>query len=172
MKKKKVLLIILLAIVLIISISLLYPAITGQIIRSQQNSGKLKNPISGLSDEQAEKNFDETYIRYLLYAIGLDKLKSTPLSGETPKIEIQVSEETYNAEIIKGNIKIEKGEIEGEDIIIRTTEQEIIKSMREKTYLTSSFKNGLTSIQLITAKTELLAKGYLNIYNQLSSSAN
>lgn len=168
-RNKKTLLIIFSLIIAIIVLFFFYPKITGQVAGNQQSLGSLKNPVAGLTDEQAEKNFDETYVRYILYSIGLNNLKSAPLSRETPKIEIEINAETYNAEIIKGNIKIEKGEIEKEDIIIRTTKQEIIKSMREKEYLRSSLKNGLTNIQLVATKTELLAKGYLNIYKQLST---
>lgn len=169
MKKNKKILIILIAISLIIAALLFYPAITGQIIGNQQNANNLKNPVVGLSDEQAKKNFDESYIKYLLYRINADELKNLPFSSDTPKIEIKLDEETYNAEIIKKSVKVGKGEIENEDIVIRTTKEEIIKTMREEQYLATSFKDGLTSIQLITTKTELFGKGYLQLYQELSA---
>jgi len=168
-KYKKILLIVLAVIILLVASFLLYPKITGQVAGNQKSSSSLKNPVSGLSDEQAEKNFDETYIRYLLYSLGLHNLKSMPFTGETPKIEIKINEETYNAEIIKGSIIVKKGESQNEDVIITTTRQEIIKSMREKEYLIDSFKNGLTSIKLVTTKTKVLAKGYANVYQQFTS---
>lgn len=52
--------------------------------------------------------FNESYIGYLVFAIGGWKLHNPPLSDDTPKIKVIVDEEVYVSEIINGEIKTEK----------------------------------------------------------------
>lgn len=129
---------------------------------------ELENPAEGLSDEQAVLAFDESFVFYLLYSIKAYNLHNPPLSSEIPRIEILVGEDVFNANVKKGIISVEKGEISNEDVVIRTTKEEAVKMVRDKNYVTQSFNDGKSGIDLIAGKTTLFAKGYLNMYNELT----
>jgi hypothetical protein len=128
----------------------------------------LINPVEGLSDKQAVLAFDESFVFYLLYSIKAYNLHNPPLSSDTPKIEIKVGDDVYNAEIKKGEIIVGKGAIEGEDIVIGTTKEEAVKMLRDRNYVTQSFNDGKSEIEMVAGKTTLFAKGYLNMYTELT----
>lgn len=171
-KKQKKTLIISLTIIamLIIAAVVVYSFYPKQSSSSGGGTGS-KNPVVNLSDEEAAQQFDESFVRYLLYSIDADELHKPPLSSNTPKIEMQIETEIFNAEIRENVIYIKKGNIENEDIIITTTKEEAIKMLRDTNYVSESFNSGLSQIQLIAPETTLFAKGYLSLYNQFSSEA-
>lgn len=132
------------------------------------SSGELVNPVSGLSLQEAEQQFNESFIYYMLYSIRAYNLHNPALSFDTPKIEIFVDGDPYNAEISGGEIYVSRGETENEDIIIRTTKREAIKMLQDKSYVSSSFAGGGSTIELVAGKTTLFGKGYLRLYEQLT----
>ncbi|MEK6844414.1 MAG: hypothetical protein AABX83_03225 [Nanoarchaeota archaeon] len=137
---------------------------------SGSNEGKkMLNPAEGLTLEEAVAKFDENFVYYLLYNIGASDLHSPPFSSAVPQIKFYINDDIYNAEIIDGQIKVNEGEIEGEDIIIRTTTEEAVKMVVDQNYVANSFSNGLSSIELVAGKLELASKGYLKIYDRLNS---
>ena len=105
--------------------------------KSVSNSGGkvLVNPAVGLTFEEAVAKFDENFVYYLLYNIGAGSLHSPPFRSAIPKIEFYIDNDVYNVEIIDGQINVKKGEIEGEDIIIRTTTEEAVKMVLDKNYV-------------------------------------
>ena len=132
---------------------------------------EIQNPIQGLTNEEAILQFSEEYINYLVFAIGGWKLHNPPLSDDTPKIKVIVDEEIYFSEIVNGEIKTERKEIEDEDIIIRATKQEIvnaIKSLDMENYIKQSVEDGKTSLELRASYTTLFSKGYLNLYKDVT----
>ena len=133
------------------------------------NAKILANPVEGLTTEEAIEEFDESFVYYLLASIGAQELHAPPLSSNNPKIEIIVSGDEYNAEVDNGKIKVGRGLIGGEDIIIKTTKEEGVAMLRDKNYVSTSFKDGKSSVELIAGNIELAAKGYLKIYNSLNS---
>lgn len=132
---------------------------------------EVQNPIKDLTIEQAILQFNGEYIRYLVFAIGGWKLHNPPLSDETPKIKVIVDNEVFISEIVNGEIKTEKKEIENEDMIIRTTKQEIVNSIKSsdiKNYIKQSIQDGKTSLELKAGYTTLFSKGYLNLYQDIT----
>lgn len=132
---------------------------------------EVENPASGMSSEQAIAAFNESFVFYLLYNIKAYNLHNPPLSSDAPRIEIYVGEDVFNAIVEKGEIKVSKGGILEEDIIIRTTKEEAVAMMNDKNYVTKSFNDGKSTIELIAGKTTLFAKGYLNLYNELTGNS-
>lgn len=128
----------------------------------------LKNPVSDLSDEEAANYFSTDYIKFLLYSIEADQLHNPPLSSNTPKIQIEVEDKIYNAEIKDNAIKIEEGELAKKDMVIKTTKSEIIKILRNESYVKDSFASGLSSIEITADKSSLALKGYLGIYEKFT----
>lgn len=130
-------------------------------------SGKvLPNPVQSLTDEQASQKFDESFVYYLLVNMKAYNLHNPPFSSDTPKIEINVGEDVYNAEIVQGSINVAKGSAEKEDIRIWTTKAEAVKMLRDKNEVKNSFSSGNSQIELVASKTTLGLKGYLSLYNQ------
>ena len=128
----------------------------------------IRSPVYGMSLQEAVASFNESFLYYLLNNIGVSSLHNAPFSSNTPKMILYVSDDIYNAEIIDKKIKIKKGLIEGEDIIIRTTKEEAIKMIKDKTYIKQSFSDGNSGVELVAGKTELVMKGYWDIYETLS----
>ena len=135
---------------------------------SNSNSIVLKNPVFELSDEQAIAQFNESFVLYLLYSVKANQLHNSPLSKDTPKIEIAVGEKIFNAEVGEGIIFVEERRIQNKDIIIRTNSAEAVKMLRDKNYISKSFSSGNSEIELVAAKSTLFAKGYLNMYTELT----
>lgn len=125
------------------------------------------NPAEGLSNELAEYAFDKNSIFYLLYNLEAYKLHNPPLSSDTPKLEINVEGETYNAEVREGLISTGRGSIPDEDVLIITTKAEAIRMMRDKEYARQSFNSGRSSINFIADKNIIFSKGYLVMYNDI-----
>lgn len=128
----------------------------------------LKNPVEGLSDSQAVAAFDESFVYYLLSSIKAYNLHNIPLSSNYPRMETDVGGEIFNANVKNGVISVSRGEITNEDVVIRTTKEEAVLMLRDKNYVTKSFNDGKSSIELVADKTTLFAKGYLNMYNELT----
>lgn len=135
---------------------------------NQEVSGGLRNPVSDLTIEEAVNVFNESFVYYLLYEIGAYDLHNPPLSKNTPKIEMVVGEEIFSATIIKGSIYIDNGEMDEEDIVIRTSREEAVKMLKSKEYIEVSFEEGSSSIELKASKTILFSKGYLGLYQDLT----
>ncbi len=132
---------------------------------------EIQNPIGDLTAEEAVLQFNEEYINYLVFSIGGWKLHNPPLSDETPKIKVIVDGEIYFSEIANGQIKTERREIEDEDMIIRTTKEEIVNaimSLDMENYIKQSIEDGKTSLELKAGYTTLFSKGYLNIYKDIT----
>lgn len=128
----------------------------------------LRNPAFGLTDEQAVAEFNESFVLYLLYSIKAYNLHNVPLTSNYPKIEIDVGDEIFSATVKKGVISVSLGEILNEDAVIKTTKEEAVKMLRDKSYVVKSFNDGKSGIELVADKTTLFAKGYLNMYNELT----
>ncbi len=139
---------------------------------NSSNSGiQLANPAANLSLEEAVAQFNESFVYYLLYNIGANKLHKSPFGSEDPRLEIVVSDDTYSAIVTDGNIKVSKSEIEDEDIILKTTKEEAVKMMKDRKYIEESFKSGNSGIELVANKAILFAKGYLGLYDELKTEA-
>lgn len=129
---------------------------------------QIVNPVNNLTDEQAIVAFDESFVFYLLYEIKAYNLHNPPLSSSNPVMEIEVGEQVFNAVVKKGVIEVGRGSVANNDVIIRTTAEEAVKMLRDRGYVTRSFNDGLSTIDLLASKTTLFAKGYLNLYNELT----
>ncbi len=132
----------------------------------------IENPISqNVSYKEAVLGFSEEYIDYLVFSIGGWKLHNPPASSETPKIKVIVDSDVYVSEIINGEIKTKRKEINNEDITIRTTREEIVNAILSSdmgNYIKQSVQEGKTVLELKADYTTLFSKGYLNIYKELT----
>lgn len=128
----------------------------------------VQNPIIGMNSTQAVDNFNESYVLYLLASIKAYNLHNPPLSSDKPKIEVLVGSEAFNAVVNNGNIIVSRGNIDGKDAIITTTREEIVKMIENKDYVRESFASGNSGIELVAGKTLLFAKGYLNLYTEVT----
>ena len=128
---------------------------------------ELGNPGETLTIEEAIEKFDESFVTYLLYSIGASGLKNAPFSDDRPEIEIYVDADVYNAYVESGVVSVARGEIEGEDIRIRTNAREAVLMIQNREYIFESFSEGKSSMELVSDQKDLGLKGYLKIYNAL-----
>ncbi|MDP3881694.1 MAG: hypothetical protein Q8Q31_02345 [Nanoarchaeota archaeon] len=133
-----------------------------------EKSGKLVNPVLGMSDEDAIQQFNETFVYYLLYKIKAYNLHNPPASSDTPKIEFSIEGDNYNAEVIKGRIDVRKGEIPNEDILIWTSKKEAIQMLKDSSSIVDSFSAGDSNVEPRSKETTLFLKGYLKLYEDLT----
>lgn len=174
MKKRTKILIIALFVILIILILAgiaLYYSISGMSYKKASNGNgrrAIVNPAAGLSYEEAVAKFDDSFVYYLLYSIGANKLHTPFFSSDNPRIEFHIGDDIFNAEVADGSIDVGRGEILDEDIIIKTSKEEGVKMVLDTNYVQESFNNGLSEFELVAGKLELASKGYLKIYEGLT----
>jgi len=132
------------------------------------NISKEKSPYSDLSVTEIEKSFNETTVYYFLDELKVSKLHSILLSNEIPRINVLVDNVNYSATVTNGKIAVKKGAISNADILIKTSRSEIAQMLQDKNYVSESFKNGRSSLELKVDKTTLFAKGYKSIYTSLT----
>jgi len=135
---------------------------------SGERTAFLSNPTEGLSDEEAIAEFDESFVVFLLYSIGASELHNVIFTSNEPVIEFYIDEDAYTGVVRKGSVGVGRGVSDDEDIIIRTSKMEAIKMLRDGNYITESFANGGSSIELVAGKVTLFAKGYLGLYKDLT----
>ncbi len=117
--------------------------------------------------EQAVKEFNAEYINYLLAAMGVGNLYSSPVYGN-PKIEFLINDEIWNSEIRNKGLITQQGAIEGEDLKILISKQEVVNALLSQdisSFMKQSVINGNTQIEMVAKKLELGSKGYLGMYN-------
>ncbi len=110
-------------------------------------------------------------IYYLLFSIKAYELHNPPLSSNTPKINIEIGNKRYKAEILDKKIQVEQGSLEKPDLKISCKEDEFIKILNSENFnfaLQNSVKSGRTNIEILAGKTELFTKGYLNLYREIT----
>ena len=155
-----------LAVLLILAI-FLYFALFNPNNQSVYSGQEIRNPAVNLTNEEAVIAFDESFVFYLLYNLKAYNLHNPPLSSDYSKLEINVGGEIFSATVKKGVIAVSREEILEKDAIIKTTREEAVKMMRDKSYVAKSFNDGLSGMELVASKTTLFAKGYLNLYNEI-----
>ena len=145
-----------------------YFSLAGPNYDSVYQGKNLQDPTSGLSQEQAEAKFDESFVYYFLYSVKAYNLHNPPLSSNEPKMEFIVGDDVYNVIIDKGDIVVEKGSLDERDAVIRTNAKEAVKMIKDINYIKESFGNGDSSIELTASKSELFSKGYLSLYTEIT----
>ncbi|MEK6819184.1 MAG: hypothetical protein AABY10_04605 [Nanoarchaeota archaeon] len=172
---KNILIVSLVIVVSLIAVGFLFYTLQGSNSENFSNNGDsggrfgiVKNSIENLSDEEAALKFDESFVLYVLYNLGANNLHNPPLSSEKPKIEFNFDSEVFNAEVMDGEIFVNKGSIDDEDIKIVTTKEEIVKMIRNSLYVEQSFNEGKSRIEMVAGKVKLLSKGYLQMYKALT----
>ncbi len=168
MAKKVFFIIGIILVLLLVGVFFFYMAFGGKNYDSAYSTRTIKNPAEGKTLEQAVAEFDEDFVYYLLYSVKAYNLHNPPLSADTPKMKMYIDEDVYSAEIKKGEILVNKEEIESEDAVLITTTEEAVKMVMDKERIQESFGSGKSTIELKAEKSTLFAKGYLGLYTELT----
>jgi hypothetical protein len=122
--------------------------------------------------EQAEMEFDQDYINYVLFAMSAWRLHNPPFSTDTPKIKVVLDgNDLYLSEVIDGSISTNGGNVEEFDIVITSTKNEIIKAMLSEDmtdFMQTSVREGRTGIEVIAGYVTLATKGYVQMYEDVT----
>lgn len=108
-------------------------------------------------------------IKYLLILVKAYNLHNPPFSSDTPKIEFIVENESFNAEILEGEIFVEKGSIENEDIRMITDWKEAVLISKGESFVQDSVIAGRTKIEKVCEDTVCFLKGYKDLFDELKS---
>lgn len=173
---KKIVIIVILIIAIVLAIAgiwiyrLIYPS-------SNIEKPKIQKPQIGAvsGGGTGPVIINENFIDYLLVEMGAHKLHNPTFSKNTPKIQIITDQQTFSSEIIKNNIVTKQGKFADEkktpDLIIRTTNQEIVNAIATGdvlTYVESSVRQGKMQIEQVASRKTLFLKGYLGLYKTIT----
>ncbi|MAG02309.1 hypothetical protein CMI42_03150 [Candidatus Pacearchaeota archaeon] len=121
--------------------------------------------------EQAILDFDLDYINYILIALGVNNLYKSKIGFGNPRVEFKIDDEIWSSEIINNNLNTRKSSIDDPDVRFHMSKEEIIESLLSSNlnqFVINSVSSGRTQIELIAGKPELLSKGYLKMYSDLT----
>lgn len=174
-----------LLIIFVVILILLIAFVAGFLIKKPKVEVHLENPIAGIilkyTDEVGYTNktevveegvieFNESYINYILVALGTGYLHKSPLF-ENPLIEFDLEGEVWSSEIKEGNPNSKKEAIENEDLRVSISKEEAVEALLSEDieqFMKDSVNNGNTKIEMVAGKTKLFTKGYLEMYKQLT----
>ena len=123
--------------------------------------------------DQAIQEFDKDYINYILLALGVNKLKKSLIGYGNPKVEFKIDEEIWSSEIIDQALNTQKSSIDDPDVRFHMPKSEIVESLLSSDinqFVIQSVSSGNTQLELLAGKPELLSKGYLGMYKDLTGS--
>ncbi|MEK6819972.1 MAG: hypothetical protein AABY03_02125 [Nanoarchaeota archaeon] len=164
-----------------LAVSYIYFAINGtdysESYLERISSGEIKNPFLE-EDENGEiivkidedlnlTDLEEEALHYALVELQIYNLHDIPFTSQSPRIEVEIDTNTYAVEVINGEIEVNVGDVKKEDIIIKTTQEEIIKMVNNEGYAQESFSSGNSEIEKVANDFVLFSKGYLDLYNEL-----
>jgi hypothetical protein len=136
------------------------------VLKIQTDEGEKLIIVQAEMEDIDISDIEKELVNYGAVILKLYNLHSIPFTNINPEIQINIDENIYFLEIIKGDIFLSDGEIQNPDIILRTTNEEIFKMIENEDYAEESISLGKTSIELVANKFILFSKGYLNLYNE------
>ena len=136
-------------------------------LTSENAGGKVTIKTEDVGNFTAS-DIEKEMINYATVSTKLYNLHDVPFTSITPKIQFDIGENSYNIEVKDGEIILDEGGIKNEDIIIKTTQEEIIKMMEDDSYTKESFSSGNSEVELVANKFVLFSKGYSSIYDDLN----
>ena len=113
---------------------------------------------------------NETEITYLIHALGGDNLHKPPFTDNYPQIEVSTSQKLFTSYIVDGEIQTYLGKSPDPDLQIRLNRDtliNIINSNDAKAATKDAISKQLVGVTIISDKTELFLKGYLELYDTL-----
>lgn len=158
----------------IIATILFYPSW----IQEKQNfENPLQKVVANPTNSTHPINIENTeitpdFISYLINEIGGWKLHKNTLTGKPSHILFEIDNQKFYSEIDSKILTSKTPQKNFEkDMIISTSKEEIIKSILSKEpgeYFKASIEKGTTTLSLIAEETNLFAKGYLDLYNEIN----
>ncbi|MFA5020270.1 MAG: hypothetical protein WC533_04180 [Candidatus Pacearchaeota archaeon] len=126
----------------------------------------------GISDIVSENvSVQPEHVQYLLNEMGAYKLHNSPLTSNTPKIELVIDGESFSAEVVDNKIIIIKEVLENEDIRFITSKEAIFEAIKSDDIVEtfkSSIEMGESNYEIVGDKKTLFLKGYLSIYEEIT----
>ncbi len=139
----------------------------------KDNAGSIrKESIPEDTTTQKDEPINEEQIGYVLYELNADELHTPLFSTEIPAIKINVDGQIFMARVVNNEIVIEEGEETGEDIKLITTKTTIIEATKSEDALRTirdSIESGESRVEIVSDKKELLLKGYVSLYREITS---
>lgn len=186
-RPKKVLITLSTLVIVLISLS-----ITTYALFLTNEKQEIQNPLSGLNINFASKNttlsnnlstenqgpevfiedikITPEFISYLLNELNAWKLHTNPLTFEKPTMNFKIDNTEFQSTVKNGEISTQEGLSAQADLQFNTNKEELIKAMLSENpeeIFRQSISEGKTQIQILGSQTELFAKGYKELYDNL-----
>ena len=139
------------------------------VIRNTDSQGRVNLNVV-LDDGVKEFNVD--YINYILLALGVGDLHKSLIGFGNPVVELVLDEQVWNSEIKDNSLYTGLGANDNKDLRVTMSKKEAVKALLSPNigqFMKDSVANGNTNIEMIAGKPELLAKGYLDMYQSLKT---
>ena len=120
--------------------------------------------------ENEVPQINETEITYLMHALGGENLHKPPFTDNYPQIEVSTSQKLFTVYVVDGEIQTYLGKAPDPDLQIRLNRDtliNIITSSDPKAATKEAISKQLVGVTIISDKTELFLKGYLELYDTL-----
>ena len=120
--------------------------------------------------ENEVPQINETEITYLIHSLSGENLHKPPFTDNYPQIEVSTSQKLFTVYVVDGEIQTYLGKAPDPDLQIRLNREtliSIITSDDPKTATKEAISKQLVGVTIISDKTELFLKGYLEIYDTL-----
>ncbi len=154
----------------VILLSSIYIRINSAEISAYAISENMQKPV--IVYENNLPVIKEESITYLIYALDGEKLHNPPFTENYPQIEVSVSDKLFTSYIVDGEVQTYAGKASDPDLQIRlqdTTLTKILLADDPKLALKEAIKERLVGVTIYSDKTELLLKGYLELYDSLKA---
>lgn len=138
------------------------------VIRNTDSQGQIN--LNAVLDDGV-KEFNVDYINYILLALGVGDLHKSIIFGN-PVVELVLDDQIWSSEIRDNSLYTGLGANDNKDLRVTMSKKEAVKALLSSNleqFMKDSVANGNTQIEMIAGKPELLAKGYLEMYNSLKS---
>ena len=151
-----------------------------------QNPSVIENPLNAIiisntdsqgnvnSDkvvEEGVKEFNLSYINFIVIGLGISKLHKSSLGYGNPMIQVELGDDVWSSEIINSELITKHEGITEPDIKIKLSKEEAVKALLSKDikqFMKDSVSSERTKVEMIAGKTELFSKGYLDLYDSLA----
>lgn len=120
--------------------------------------------------DQAVLEFNESYINYLLVALGAGHLHKSIIYGN-PVIEFSLDQDTWNAEIKGSDLVTQRGTTDKKDLSISISKQDAVEAILSndiEQFMRDLVSKDRIQMEMIASKLELGSKGYLAMYKEVT----
>lgn len=110
-------------------------------------------------------------VKLILQAMGAEDLHKNPMTGSKPVLCVVTDKQSYRA-VVDNGLLVEQMNCNQSDLAIVSTDAELLDIISKPSLgsaLKDSISSGRSQLVVGSSQTDLAVKGYLSLYNKLTS---